>query len=113
MIFDFEKPLQEGALSGFVMAAEPAIAAGAEKVEIISGKRAKEIIDMNRQGEKPLSLQEDGHAKPTKQHVDLTGGDISRFDKAKKKKKKKKPSSKPADNAAPQKADNKNKHAKE
>ncbi len=85
----------------------------AANLETISGKRAKEIIDMNRQGEKPLSLQEDGHAKPTKQHVDLTGGDISRFDKAKKKKKKKKPSSKPADNAAPQKADNKNKHAKE
>ena len=45
---------------------------------------------MNRKGEKPASLQEDGHQKPAKQHVDLAGGDISRFDKAKKKKKKKK-----------------------
>jgi hypothetical protein len=33
---------------------------------------------------------EDAHQKLVKQHVDLAGGDISRFDKAKKKKKKKK-----------------------
>ena len=63
----------------------------AANLETISVRRAKEIIEMNRRGEKPLSLIEDGHAKPVKQHVDLAGGDISRFDKAKKKKKKKKP----------------------
>ena len=57
---------------------------------------------MNRRGEKPTSLQEDGHQKPVKQHVDLAGGDISRFDKAKKKKKKKK-----SGGNASQKADNK------
>ena len=85
----------------------------AANLETISGKRAKEIIDMNRHGEKPLSLQEDGHAKPAKQHIDLAGGDISRFDKTKKKKKKKKTSTKPAGNAASQKADNKDNHAKD
>ena len=62
----------------------------AANLETISAARAKEIIEMNRNGEKPASLQEDGHTKPVKQHVDLAGGDISRFDKAKKKKKKKK-----------------------
>jgi hypothetical protein len=62
----------------------------AANLETISAARAKEIIEMNRKGEKPASLQEDGHTKPAKQHVDLAGGDISRFDKAKKKKKKKK-----------------------
>ena len=62
----------------------------AANLETISAARAKEIIEMNRRGEKPASLQEDGHVKPTKQHIDLAGGDISRFDKAKKKKKKKK-----------------------
>ena len=61
---------------------------------------------MNRRGEKPASLQEDGHQKPVKQHIDLAGGDISRFDKAKKKKKKKK-----SGGNASQKADNKKDHA--
>ena len=64
----------------------------AANLETISARRAKEIIEMNRKGEKPLTLQEDGHTKPVKEHVDLAGGDISRFDKAKKKKKKKKTS---------------------
>ena len=64
----------------------------AANLETITAERAKEIIEMNRKGEKPLSLLEDAHQKPVKQHVDLAGGDISRFDKAKKKKKKKKKS---------------------
>ena len=72
----------------------------AANLETISATRAKEIIEMNRKGEKPASLQEDGHQKPVKQHVDLAGGDISRFDKAKKKKKKKK-----SGGNAPQKAE--------
>ena len=72
----------------------------AANLETISAARAKEIIEMNRKGEKPASLQEDGHQKPVKQHVDLAGGDISRFDKAKKKKKKKK-----SGGNAPQKAE--------
>ena len=63
----------------------------AANVETISAERAKQIIDMNRHGEKPESLHESGKAKPQKVHVDLAGGDINRFYKAKKKKKKKKP----------------------
>ena len=74
----------------------------AANLETISAARAKEIIEMNRRGEKPASLQEDGHVKLTKQHIDLAGGDISRFDKAKKKKKKKKSGSN-----SPKKAENK------
>jgi len=62
----------------------------AANVETITAQRAKDIIEMNRKGEKPAALLEDGHAKPAKQHIDLTDGDINRFDKAKKKKKKKK-----------------------
>ena len=63
----------------------------AANLETITAERAKEIIEMNRAGEKPLSLHKDGEGKThKKQHVDLlAGGDISRFDKAKKKKKKK------------------------
>ena len=78
----------------------------AANLETISAARAKEIIEMNRRGEKPASLQEDGHVKPTKQHIDLAGGDISRFDKAKKKKKKKKSGSN-----SPKKAENKKEDA--
>ena len=62
----------------------------AMNLETITAERAKEIIEMNRNGEKPLSLIKDGQVRETKQHVDLlAGGDLSRFDKAKKKKKKK------------------------
>ena len=66
---------------------------GASKIanlETITAERAKHVIEMNRHGEKPVSLQEDGAKKPeTQNHVDLAGGDINRFDRAKKKKKKK------------------------
>ena len=62
----------------------------AANTETITAERAKQIIEMNRRGEKPDSLQEGGRAKPQKTHVELTDDDISRFDKAKKKKKKKK-----------------------
>ena len=58
--------------------------------ETITAKRALEIIAMNKQGEKPLSLSEDNKAKTEKKPVDLLAdADVSRFDKAKKKKKKK------------------------
>jgi cell fate regulator YaaT (PSP1 superfamily) len=63
----------------------------AANLETISAERARQIIDMNRHGEKPESLHEGGKPKPQKTTVDLAGGDISRFDKAKKKKRKKKP----------------------
>ena len=71
----------------------------AVNLETITAERAKAIIEMNRNGEKPLTLEEDGSKKTEiKQHVDLAGGDISRFDKTKKKKKKKKPSNRPDNN---------------
>ena len=62
----------------------------AANLETITADRAKEVIEMNRRGEKPLSLQEDGKvSEPENHNIDLAGGDISRFDKSKKKKKKK------------------------
>ena len=60
----------------------------AANAETITAERARQIIEMNRRGEKPLELQEDGKQPAAKGPVDLAGGDISRFDKAKKKKKK-------------------------
>ncbi|MBR0274895.1 MAG: hypothetical protein IJQ76_01610 [Prevotella sp.] len=64
----------------------------AANLETITGERAKEIIEMNKRGEKPENLQADGQQKEPDGPVDLLAGDsITRFDKAKKKKKKKKP----------------------
>ena len=62
----------------------------AANLETITGARAREIVEMNRRGEKPLSLQPDGQ-EPTQQGpVDLLAGEnVARFDKAKKKKKQK------------------------
>lgn len=60
-------------------------------LETIPAARANAIIVMNKQGEKPLSLQEDGKPKEQKKPKDmLHENDITRFDSAKKKKKKKK-----------------------
>ena len=59
-------------------------------VETISAERAREIIELNKAGEKPLSLQEEGYVKDDGKPKDLLDDDISRFDKSKKKKKKKK-----------------------
>jgi hypothetical protein len=63
----------------------------AANLQTITAAKAREVIEMNRRGEKPLSLEEkEGDEPVEKPHsVDLAGGDISRFDKAKKKKKKK------------------------
>ena len=78
----------------------------AANLETISAQRAQEIIEMNRRGEKPLSLSEDGGKQEEgNKHIDLAGGDINRFDKAKKKKKKKKNNNRPKDGEQP--------HAKE
>lgn len=63
----------------------------AANTEVITAKRANEIIAMNKRGEKPLSLQQDDKAKVEKKSKDLLADtDVSRFDKAKKKKKAKK-----------------------
>lgn len=62
----------------------------AANLEMISAARAREIIEMNKRGEKPLSLQSDGNVKKPEKPVDiLANDDIARFDKAKKRKKKK------------------------
>ena len=70
-------------------------------VETITAERAKEIIELNKAGEKPLSLQEEGAAKDNDGPKDLLDDDISRFDKSKKKKKKKKPKTDAAKNTEP------------
>ena len=63
----------------------------AANLETITAQRATEIIEMNRKGEKPVSLLANGKAKEPKGPIDLaTQENITRFDRAKKKKKKKK-----------------------
>ena len=62
----------------------------AANLEDISAERAKKIIEMNKRGEKPVSLQSEESAKPEKKPIDLLANDdISRFDKSKKRRKKK------------------------
>lgn len=56
-------------------------------VETISFDRAHNIIEMNKHGEKPLSLTENGKPKKESRPADLLAeADISRFDKSRKKK---------------------------
>jgi cell fate regulator YaaT (PSP1 superfamily) len=69
----------------------------AVNLETITVERAHQVIEMNRNGEKPEMLCEGNKNESEKTSVDLAGGDISRFDKAKKKKKKKKPQGKKDD----------------
>lgn len=62
----------------------------ASNLETISAERAQEIIEMNRRGEKPMSLLEDGKVKEKPKSADLLAeADLSRFDKTKRKKKNK------------------------
>lgn len=71
----------------------------AANLETITAERAKQIIEMNRKGEKPLSLVEGEQKQNDKRSLDLaTQENINRFDKSKKKKKK--PAKKSADNSA-------------
>ena len=59
-------------------------------LETITAKRALEVIDMNRRGEKPLYLQEDGVIRQNDRPVDLLENEsLTRFDRNKKKKKQK------------------------
>ena len=63
----------------------------AANLETITAERARAIIEMNKRGEKPESLTEDGKTKTQERPADLLAdADISRFDKMKKKKKNKK-----------------------
>ena len=60
----------------------------ASNLETITAERAMEIIEMNRRGEKPLSLMENGKVKEKPKSADLLAeAELSRFDKAKRKKK--------------------------
>ena len=61
----------------------------AANLETITAERAKEIIELNKQGEKPLMLQEDGQQADDHPIDLLEGESITRFDKAKKKRKRK------------------------
>lgn len=57
----------------------------------ISARRAMDVIDMNKEGVKPLALNDEEEAPRQKDYIDLTDQDsLTRFDKSKKKKKKKK-----------------------
>ena len=60
----------------------------AVNLETISAARALTIIELSKQGEKPLSLTSDEAVVETKKSKDLLEGDINRFDKAKRKKNK-------------------------
>lgn len=63
----------------------------AANIVTISAQRAMEIIDMNKEGVKPLALAEDTEEPQKKEYMDLAEQDsVTRFDKKKKKKKKKK-----------------------
>lgn len=60
----------------------------AANLETITATRAKEVIEMNRRGEKPLSLQEDGKPQSVDKPTDLLANEsLTRFDKNKKRKK--------------------------
>lgn len=61
----------------------------AANLETISGQRALQIVEMNKRGEKPLTLSEDGNQQDNGKPVDMFEGDVTRFDKSRKKKKNK------------------------
>lgn len=61
----------------------------AANLEEITAERARAIIEMNKCGEKPESLTEDGKVRQDSRPADLLAdADISRFDKTRKRKKK-------------------------
>ena len=75
-------------------------------LETITAKRALEVIEMNKQGEKPLSLQEDGAPKKQERPVDLLENEsLTRFDKNKKKRKPKNRNGRPAQKGRGKQAD--------
>ena len=60
----------------------------AANLETITATRAHEIIEMNKRGEKPISLQPDDTEREAERPTDLLAGEsITRFDRSKKKKK--------------------------
>ena len=67
----------------------------AANLQTITAARALEIINMNKHGEKPGDLLEDGERVKEKRPDDIFAGDVTRFDKPKKKKNKGKKTEKP------------------
>jgi cell fate regulator YaaT (PSP1 superfamily) len=58
----------------------------------ISARRAFEVLNLNKNGEKPLSLNEDAKGEKKSEYADILGQDsLTRFDSKKKKKRKQKP----------------------
>ena len=71
----------------------------------ITAERARAIIEMNRRGEKPDSLEEERHKQHTDKPIDLlANADLSRFDKSKRPKRPTngKPKGEKRDGSAPQ-----------
>ncbi len=63
----------------------------AANLEVITAERAREVIAMNREGQKPLALSENAVATSAPEDNDLAAqGDLTRFDKKKKNKRKNK-----------------------
>lgn len=75
----------------------------AANLQTITAARALEIIAMNKHGEKPGDLLEDGERIKEKKPDDIFAGDVTRFDKPKKKKSK-------GNNKSQEKADEKSQH---
>ena len=72
----------------------------AANLETISAERAREVIEMNKRGEKPASLVEESRQKAPAKPVDLLAeADLSRFDKARHNKRRGKGSSNRPQNA--------------
>ena len=70
----------------------------AANIVTVTSQRAKEIIQLNQQGEKPDSLSDNATAGQKNGIVDLAEQDsLTRFDKSKRKKKKKRNERKPKD----------------
>lgn len=68
----------------------------------ITGKRALEVIEMNKRGEKPDSLSDGVSQTEVPQQVDLLAGEsLTRFDKSKKKKKQKSRNNRSGDEQQP------------
>lgn len=75
----------------------------AANLETITAKRALEVIEMNKRGEKPEDLSGSDAPKEDSKQVDLLAGEsLTRFDKAKKKKKNKSRNPKAATDKAQQ-----------
>lgn len=75
-------------------------------LETVTARRALEVIDINKHGEKPLSLTDDGQLKNEEKSADLLESEsLTRFDKNKRRKKVKPHTPKPRNNSRPKASD--------